>query len=124
MRAMRALGYAGRFFVMGVVMWWFIVVYAFGRFAALFAGDKEKRRRAVAALRGRVLRRAMTTLGATFVKLGQVMSTRPDLLDAEIIDELRKLQDRLPAFPIAKVHAIIVADLGKPVTECFSELDD
>jgi ubiquinone biosynthesis protein len=121
---MRALGYAGRFFVMGVVMWWFLIVYAFGRVAALFAGDEEKRRRAVAALRGRVLRRAMTALGATFVKLGQVMSTRPDLLEPEIIDELRKLQDRLPAFPIERVHAIILADLGKPATECFAQLDD
>jgi len=121
---MRALGYAGRFVVMGVVLWWFVMVYAVGRVAALFAGDREARRRAVAKLRGRVLRRAMTALGATFVKLGQVMSTRPDLLEPEIIDELRKLQDKLPAFPIERVHAIILADLGRSASECFAELDD
>ena len=72
---------------------------------------------------GRVLRRAMTALGATFVKLGQVMSTRPDLLDTETIDELRKLQDRLPAFPIERVRRIVEEDLGAPLEDRFAEFD-
>ena len=101
-----------------------MIAYAFGRIGAALAGDAEKRRRAVAELRGRVLRRSMTALGATFVKLGQVMSTRPDLLDTETIDELRALQDRLPAFPIARVRRILEEDLGAPVGERFAELDD
>jgi len=109
---------------MGVVVAWFVVAYAFGRIGAALAGDGEKRRRAVAALRGRVLRRSMTALGATFVKLGQVMSTRPDLLEPETIDELRALQDRLPAFPIARVRRIVEEDLGGPLGERFAELDD
>ena len=65
----------------------------------------------------------MTALGATFVKLGQVMSTRPDLLDTETIDELRKLQDRLPAFPIERVRRIVEEDLGAPLEERFAEFD-
>ena len=101
-----------------------MLAYAIGRVGAAFAGDAEKRRAAVARLRGRILRRAMTALGATFVKLGQVMSTRPDLLEPETIDELRALQDRVPAFPIAKVRRILEEDLGAPVGERFAELDD
>src|ERR1700722_15257070 len=112
---MRPLRYAARFFVMALVIGWFVAVYALGRMRALFAGDAEKRRRAVARLRGRVLRQAMTALGATFVKLGQVMSTRPDLLEPETIDELRALQDRLPAFPIARVRRTLEEDLDGPV---------
>jgi len=121
---MRVFGYAGRFFVMAVVITWFLLAYAVGRVAAALAGDPEKRRRAVAELRGRVLRRSMTALGATFVKLGQVLSTRPDLLERETIDELRVLQDRLPAFSIARVRRIVEEDLGGPVAERFAELDD
>ena len=124
MNPLRALGYAGRFLLMGVVLGWFLAVYAFGRVGALFVRGEDPRRRALAVLRGSVLRRAMTALGATFVKLGQVMSTRPDLLDPEIIDELRKLQDRLPAFPGARVRAVIAAELGAPVDARFAELDD
>ncbi len=96
-----------------------MLVYAIGRVSAAFAGDAEERRAAVARLRGRVLRRAMTALGATFIKLGQVMSTRRDLLDPETIDELRALQDRVPPFPIAKVRRILEEDLGAPVAERF-----
>jgi ubiquinone biosynthesis protein len=121
---MRPLRYAARFFVMALVIGWFVAVYALGRMRALFAGDAEKRRRAVARLRGRVLRQAMTALGATFVKLGQVMSTRPDLLEPETIDELRALQDRLPAFPIARVRRTLEEDLDGPVSEHFAQLDD
>ncbi len=127
MRTMRALGYTGRFFVMGFLISWFTVAYLLGRIGAAFiwrSHDREKKRAAISALHGRILRRAMTRLGATFVKLGQVMSTRPDLLDPETIDELRKLQDRLPAFPIESVRRILVEDLGAPVEERFAELDD
>jgi ubiquinone biosynthesis protein len=121
---MKPLRYTARFVVMTFVIAWFVLVYAIGRVSAAFAGDAEKRRAAVARLRGEVLRRAMTALGATFVKLGQVMSTRPDLLEPETIEELRVLQDRLPAFPIAKVRQILEEDLGAPVAERFAELDD
>jgi ubiquinone biosynthesis protein len=121
---MKPLRYAARLLVMGFVLGWFLLVYAVGRTRTFFAGDAQARRSAVARLRGRVLRRAMTTLGATFVKLGQVMSTRPDLLEPETIDELRALQDRLPAFPIATVRRTLEEDLGGAVSEHFAEIDD
>jgi ubiquinone biosynthesis protein len=121
---MRPFRYAARFLVMTAVIAWFVLVYGAGRVRALFAGSAEQRRAAIARLRGRVLRLAMTALGATFVKLGQVMSTRPDLLEPETIDELRALQDRLPAFSIARVRRIVAEDLDAPVEERFAELDD
>jgi ubiquinone biosynthesis protein len=114
--------YLGRFFVMWTVMWYLLWVYALRRIGLQFT-DKTKRKARVSALRGEVLRRGMTTLGATFVKLGQVLSTRPDLLEPEVIEELRKLQDRLPPFKLAKARQIVEADLGKPIEECFKEFE-
>jgi ubiquinone biosynthesis protein len=121
---MRAILYIPRFLVMAAVMWWFAMRYAFGRVGTWFVTKGEPRRRAVAHLRGRVLRKAFTALGATFVKLGQVLSTRPDLLDPEIIDELRKLQDRLPPFPFRKARRILEEDLGKPIAELYRDIDE
>src|SRR5262245_66161816 len=71
-----------------------------------------------------MLRQAMTTLGATFIKLGQVMSTRPDLFAPEIIEQLRHLQDRLPPFGFRRVQATVEAQLGKPLSQVFSEFDE
>jgi ubiquinone biosynthesis protein len=71
-----------------------------------------------------VLRQGMTALGATFIKLGQVMSTRPDLFEPEIIAQLRRLQDRLPPFAFRKVQATIEAELGRPLAEVFREFDE
>jgi hypothetical protein len=53
-----------------------------------------RRKTSLATLRGWWLRQMMTTLGATFIKLGQVMSTRPDLFEPQIINQLRRLQDK------------------------------
>ncbi len=120
---MRAIGFSARFFAISFIVGWFVVVYAARRVATLFVRGVEGRRKAVAHLRGSVLRRAMTRLGATFVKLGQVMSTRPDLFEPETIDELRILQDRLPAFSMAHVRAILAHDLGADAFARFSEFD-
>jgi len=84
----------------------------------------DARPRALASLRGRTLRVTMSVLGATFIKLGQVMSTRPDLFPPEIIDQLRLLQDRLPPFGFRRVRVTIEADLGKPIADVFAELDE
>jgi ubiquinone biosynthesis protein len=109
---------------MGAVLWWFLLGYAAGRLGRLFIRDLAARRRSVAHLKGATLRRAFAALGACFVKLGQVLSTRPDLLEPEIIDELRQLQDRMHAFPFAKVRGIVEGDLGRPLAEHFADLDE
>jgi ubiquinone biosynthesis protein len=67
------------------------------------------------------LRRALETLGPIFVKFGQVLSTRRDLLPTDIADELAKLQDRVPPFPSDQALAEIERSLGKPIDEVFSE---
>jgi ubiquinone biosynthesis protein len=82
------------------------------RLASLAVRDPDRRAAAVARARGRMLRWAMSTLGATFIKLGQVMSSRPDLFAPAMIDELRKLQDRIPQFGFRRVERILRADLG------------
>ena len=66
----------------------------------------------------------LAELGPTFVKLGQVLSTRPDLLPAAWIDELRTLQDRAPAVPLEAVREEIARSLGRPVEESFSWIED
>jgi ubiquinone biosynthesis protein len=74
--------------------------------------------------RGERIRLSLEELGPVFVKFGQVLSTRRDLLPPDIADELAKLQDRVPPFPGAQARAMVEASLGKPVTELFSEFDE
>ena len=80
--------------------------------------------RALGHLRGFLLRQSMTSLGASFIKLGQVMSTRPDLFAPEIIDQLRRLQDKLPPFGWNKVRSTVEAELGKPIHAVFSDFEE
>lgn len=60
-------------------------------------------------------------LGATFIKVGQIMSTRPDLLPPHIIQALAKLQDDVGPFPFAQVRATIEEDFGRELTSLFTE---
>ncbi len=78
------------------------------RLAARRAGA---RRRHVDAIRGRHLREMLDELGPTFVKFGQLLSTRPDIVPPDIIAELRGLQDDVKPFPFADVERVIAEDL-------------
>lgn len=69
------------------------------------------------------LRQALETLGPTFIKLGQMLSTRRDLLPDHITQELAKLQDAVPPFPSEEARQIIETALGKPVSALFAEFD-
>ena len=82
------------------------------RFAV--AGDAE---------RGARLRRALETLGPIFVKFGQILSTRRDLLPPDIADELAKLQDQVPPFDSALAAAEVERSLGKPLSQMFARFE-
>ncbi|MDX2214556.1 MAG: AarF/ABC1/UbiB kinase family protein [Oculatellaceae cyanobacterium bins.114] len=66
------------------------------------------------------LRQTLTQLGPTFIKVGQALSTRPDLIRKDFLEELVKLQDQLPPFPTPHAIAIIESDLDRSVDEIFS----
>jgi ubiquinone biosynthesis protein len=67
------------------------------------------------------LRTALEELGPTFIKFGQVLSTRPDLLPAEFCRELEKLQDNVPACAFCDMEGAVEAELRKPIGELFAE---
>ena len=69
------------------------------------------------------LRKRLEILGPTYIKLGQVLSLREDILPAEITDELKNLLDRLPAVPLDRLKEIIEKDLKRPVVAMFSWID-
>jgi ubiquinone biosynthesis protein len=73
---------------------------------------------------GQRLAAALTELGPTFIKFGQALSTRADLLSEGVAADLSELQDRLPPFPGADARATIAADFGMPVEALFSSFDD
>ena len=67
--------------------------------------------------------RAITALGPAYIKFGQLLSPRPDVVGPELANELRVLQDKLPPFPMAEARATIAAELGRSVEEVFAELE-
>jgi ubiquinone biosynthesis protein len=73
--------------------------------------------------RGRHLREMLEELGPSFVKFGQLLSMRPDILPPDIIAELRSLQDDVAPFPYEEAAAVIEAELGQPVERLFREFD-
>jgi len=69
------------------------------------------------------LRRRLEILGPTYIKLGQVLALRQDILPASITEELKNLLDRLPVVTFDRYCALIQADLGRPIGELFSWID-
>jgi ubiquinone biosynthesis protein len=88
----------------------------------LSPGVWAARRRA--GTRGENLRLALIELGPIFVKFGQAVSTRRDLLPADVADELAKLQDRVPPFAGAVARASLERSYGRPLTEMFARFDE
>ncbi|HEY9688501.1 MAG TPA: AarF/ABC1/UbiB kinase family protein [Coleofasciculaceae cyanobacterium] len=82
--------------------------------------DKKNARRRKQAV---WVRDTLLQLGPTFIKVGQLFSTRADLFPTEYVEELSKLQDRVPAFGYDQVETIVRQDLGKSVQELFQSFD-
>ena len=74
--------------------------------------------------RGRRLREMFDELGPTFVKFGQLLSTRPDVVPPDIIGELRKLQDDVSPVPMGEVERVIGEELGLTVEQAFLDFDE
>lgn len=68
--------------------------------------------------------RALTALGPAYIKFGQILSTRPDVVGDELAMQLRVLQDKLPPFPVAEARRMVAAELEHPVETLFSEFSE
>lgn len=90
---------------------------------ALWIG-RRFRKRQIEGRPGERLALALQSLGPTFIKLGQMLSTRPDLLGEQVAGDLAALQDRLPPFAGAAARRTIEEELGRPVDDLFREFDD
>ena len=73
---------------------------------------------------GVALVRLCTRLGATFIKVGQIASTRADLLPRPLVEELAALQDRVPAFPFPTVRSLVECELARPLGDVFASFDE
>src|SRR6267154_1132000 len=73
---------------------------------------------------GQRLAAALHALGPSFIKLGQLLSTRADLLGEQFATDMAQLQDRLPPFPGAAARAIVAAEFGQPLDTLFAAFDD
>ena len=91
-------------------------------FQEVFAGTRTDAEEAVRA-RARRLRAAMEELGPTFAKMGQILSTRPDLLPQPFIEELSTLQDRVPPMTEQEVVKVMEEELGVPWEDVFESID-
>ncbi|NCJ07331.1 AarF/ABC1/UbiB kinase family protein [Synechococcales cyanobacterium C] len=99
------------------------IFWAFGRFVLGLKWDQWTQKvEQNLPKRAIQLRQLLTHLGPSFIKIGQALSTRPDLIRKDFLNELTLLQDQLPPFPNAQAFAIIEAELGAPVTELYREI--
>ncbi len=85
--------------------------------------SRHRRERLEKLTRAERIRMALEELGPTYIKLGQILSTRPDLVSVEFINEFAKLQDEVPAIDFAPIEETIAAELQHPVSVAFAELD-
>ena len=100
-----------------VIVWslgWFVFYLQWDKWRETEEKNKYKR--------AQQLREILTNLGPTFIKVGQALSTRPDLIRKDFLEELIKLQDQLPAFDNSIAYGQIEEELGKPVKELYREI--
>ncbi len=95
--------------------------YAGARWWKIDAGRPEP---VVVLSRAEAVKVALEELGPTFIKAGQFLSTRPDLLPAEFVEELARLQDDVPPFSFSDVRRIVEQELGSPLEDVFSDFQE
>lgn len=100
-----------------------VLAYTAGALRRLAIRDRVTRADARARQRGALLRWSFSKLGATFIKIGQVMSSRADLIAPGVISELRQLQDHVPPFSFARARAIVERELRAPLETVFPSFE-
>jgi len=103
---------------------WLIVEMGLGKLVPFHWGLLGHPRRKKRYLAEEHLRMAFEDLGPTFIKLAQILSTRPDVISPSYAQELARLQDRVPPLPFEKMKPVIEEELGKPYLQVFSEFDE
>ncbi|HEY2073332.1 MAG TPA: AarF/UbiB family protein, partial [Gaiellaceae bacterium] len=93
------------------------------RLTDLIPGRKTELETMTASARGQHLREVLEELGPTFVKFGQLLSTRPDIVPPDIIAELRALQDDVRPFPFEQAERVIEEELGNSLERLFLDFD-
>lgn len=97
--------------------------WAYGK-AWTYGGEITPEKQAIRRRKQAVwIRETLLDLGPTFIKVGQLFSTRADLFPIEYVEELSKLQDKVPAFSYEQVQSIVQAELGKPIPELYCTFD-
>ncbi|NOQ18551.1 MAG: AarF/ABC1/UbiB kinase family protein, partial [Desulfobacterales bacterium] len=86
--------------------------------------SKNRRNRVEKLSRAERVRMAFEELGPTYIKLGQILSTRPDLVPVDFTNELSKLQDNVPTFAFSAAKRIIETEFGSPLEELFDFFDE
>lgn len=99
------------------ILWWLGTFILGLKLDQWFHREEQNRQK-----RASQLRQVLIDLGPTFIKVGQALSTRPDLVRKDFLEELTKLQDQLPPFPTPLARAIIEAELGYSPEEIFSTI--
>ena len=116
---MRTLALTVRAFYIGLVF-----TFAIARYLGLRLVGRGRTPEARDRLRGEVLARALETLGATFVKFGQILATRPDILPEGITTALARLQDGVPAARFADVRDVVDGDLSAEARAEIAEIEE
>lgn len=86
--------------------------------------SRKKREKIETLSRPARIRMALEELGPTFIKMGQILSTRPDMIPVDLIQELVKLQDDVPSFPYSEVTEIVESELRSPINVMFQDFDE
>lgn len=98
-----------------------VVFFTLGRLAIEIVAQGNSANPKVQQRLARRILTSLTSLGPCFIKVGQALSTRPDLVRRDWLEELSRLQDDLPPFPCALARQTIATELGLPITEAFAE---
>ena len=113
-----------RFFdIWAFVLLWLASLWLDSKNWSYWGGVSEEKKVARRRFQAIWVRETLLDLGPTFIKVGQLFSTRADLFPTEFVEELSKLQDKVPAFSYEQLELIVEQDLGKTVQELYHSFD-